>query len=94
MTTIDDVEDFLRLLKVKIRIYGILYYDDRGKNIATLAELEITPNSRDQVIEGLEAADYCYGPIENSLTEDGELWVFGKVVKKKGSVHQNNAGAS
>ena len=43
MATKEQVEEFLRDLKQKIRIWGILYRDDRGKNAQTLADLELSP---------------------------------------------------
>ena len=44
MVTKDEVQQFLNQLKEKIKVFGIIFRDDRGKNLQTLAELEITPN--------------------------------------------------
>jgi hypothetical protein len=38
-----EVENFLKQFHQKLKIYNIIFRDDRGKNIRTLAELEITP---------------------------------------------------
>lgn len=47
MATIKEVERFLLNLKEKIKIYNIIYRDERGKNIQSLAELVyIFPYSR------------------------------------------------
>lgn len=51
MATEDDVKRFLDNFFTKLEIYQILFRDDRGKNSAALAELEITPNARIKVIK-------------------------------------------
>ena len=68
-------------MKEKIRVFGIIYRDDRGKNMQTLATLEITPMFRDKVILKLGVEDYSEGPLIDSINNFGELWVFGKDVK-------------
>ncbi len=42
MTTQEDVEKFLEQFRVKMEIWGILFRNDRGKNIQTLIDLNIT----------------------------------------------------
>lgn len=81
MTTKEDVERFLLRMKEKIKIFGIIYRDDRGKNNQTLADLEITPKFRDSIILNLDVEDYSEGPIIDTLNKYGEMWVFGKDVK-------------
>ncbi|MFR9670441.1 MAG: toxin [Rikenellaceae bacterium] len=83
MTTINDVQKFLNRFKAKINILGIIYMDERGKNTQALAELEITPAYRREVIDRIEAIDYSEGPIINDRDNRGDLWVFGKDVKGK-----------
>ena len=63
MATKEEVERFLSRMKEKINVFGIIYRDDRGKNIQTLVELEITPKFRDSVILHLGVEDYSEGPI-------------------------------
>ena len=46
MATKNEVEHFLSLFKEKVKIYDIVFRDDRGKNMQTLAELDITPRYR------------------------------------------------
>ena len=41
MATKEQVEDFLKRLKEKIKVFDIIFWDDRGKNLQTLATLEI-----------------------------------------------------
>ena len=81
MVTKQQVEDFLKRLKEKIKVFDIIYRDDRGKNLQTLATLEITPTYRKQVILNIEPEDYSEGPIVDTLNKMGEMWVFGKNVK-------------
>jgi len=81
MVTIEEVEKFLARMKEKVKVFGIIYRDDRGKNMQTLAELEITPVFRDSIILNLDVEDYSEGPIIDTLNNYGEMWVFGKDVK-------------
>ena len=77
----DDVEKFLNQFHEKLKIYDIVFRDDRGKNLQTLAELNITPNDRVSVIKTIQVEDYSSGPIVDTLNKMGDLWVFGKDVK-------------
>ena len=79
--TSDDVQCFLEQFHEKMRIFGILYRDDRGKNQKALEELEIVPSFRKVVIENLKVEDYVEGPLVDELNKLGEMWVFGKDVK-------------
>ena len=42
MATKEEVQRFLNQMKEKIKVFGIIYRDDRGKNAQTLIDLEIT----------------------------------------------------
>ena len=81
MATKEQIEDFLKRLKEKIKVFDIIFRDDRGKNLQTLASLEITPTYRKQVVLNIESEDYVEGPIVDTLNKMGEMWVFGKNVK-------------
>ena len=81
MTTKDDVERFLAQFHTKMKVFGIIYRDDRGKNQKTLEELEIMPSQRKVVIEKLKVKDYVQGPLVDELNKIGEMWVFGKDIK-------------
>ena len=81
--TKEDVQRFLNQMKEKIKVFGIMYRDDRGKNAQTLIDLEITPKYRDTVIINLEVEDYSEGPVIDTLYRCGEMWVFGKDVKNR-----------
>jgi ribosomal protein S9 len=81
MITKKEVESFLKELHTKMKIFGILFRDDRGKNQAALQELEIIPSYRTVVIDNLCVEDYVKGPVVDELNRLGEMWVFGKDVK-------------
>lgn len=81
MTSRGDVELFLDSFRAKMKSFGILYRDDRGKNQKALEELEIVPAYRRIIIENLKAEDYLEGSVIDTLNRLGELWVFGKDVK-------------
>lgn len=81
MVTKEDVESFLSNFHSKVNVYGIVFRDDRQKNLETLAELEITPLYRETIILGLEYIDYVDGPIVETLYDLGDMWVFGKDIK-------------
>ena len=76
-----EVENFLKQFHQKLKIYNIIFRDDRGKNMKTLAELEITPIYRETVIQELNVEDYSQGPIVDELYKLGDMWVFGKDIK-------------
>ena len=81
MATREQVEAFLVRLKEKIQVFDIVFRDDRGTNLQTLATLEIAPIYRKQVILNIDPEDYSEGPIVDTLNKMGEMWVFGKDVK-------------
>ena len=81
MISKEDIQHFLDQFNTKMKVFGIIYRDDRGKNRRTLEELEIVPMYRRVVIESLTVEDYVQGPIIDELNRLGEMWVFGKDVK-------------
>ena len=83
MATKQDVANFLQKLISKIDIFGIVFRDDRGKNLQTLLDLEITSKRREEIIKDLCVNDFIGGPTSDMINEYGELWVFGKDVKKE-----------
>ena len=82
MATREEVEAFLREFKQKMKIWSVLFRDDRGKNAQTLADLELRPIDREKVLENLSPEDFCSGPQEEKLYKGSDLWVFGKEIKK------------
>lgn len=79
--TKDDVQRFLEQFHSRMKVFGIIYRDDRGKNQKTLEELEIVPSFRKVIIENLRVEDYVEGPLIDTLNQLGEMWVFGRDVK-------------
>lgn len=77
----NDAQAFLTQFHEKLRVFGIIYRDDRGKNQKTIEELEIVPMFRKVIIENLRVEDYVQGPLIDELNKLGEMWVFGKDVK-------------
>lgn len=83
MTSEQEVEKYLTELKVKMKIFGILFFDDRGKNQQALHDLEISPDRRKEIIHSLKAEDYSQGPLDEKLHGILPMWIFGKQVRKK-----------
>lgn len=82
MITKQEVEVFLNDFKVKMRVFQILFRDERMKNTQSLLLLEMTPDARKKVIESLTFEDYSEGPLTDTLYGIASTWVFGKNVKK------------
>lgn len=82
MASKQEVEKFLKELKVKTDVFGILFLDDRGKNQQTLHDLEISPSKRKDIIANFKPEDYCEGPLEEKMRDILPMWVFGKEVKE------------
>ncbi len=78
-----EVALFLKDFKEKMKFWDVLFRDDRGKNTQTLVELELRPIERKAILEALESIDYSQGPIAETLYKGADMWVFGKMVKKK-----------
>jgi hypothetical protein len=83
MSTETEVAFFLKVFKQKMKLWDVLFRDDRGKNFQTLVELELRPIERKSIIEALEIQDYSEGPLEEKLYGGADMWVFGKIVKKR-----------
>lgn len=56
MASKEEVEQFLRQFYQKLEIYG-------GKNLSTLALLDIPPSARTKIIKRITVEDYSEGPI-------------------------------
>tara|TARA_R110000850_G_C9990883_1_gene467015 strand:- start:6833 stop:7180 length:348 start_codon:yes stop_codon:yes gene_type:complete len=83
MSTATEVASFLKDFKFKMKIWDVLFRDDRGKNAQTLSELELRPIERKTILETLETKDYSEGPLEELLYKGPDMWVFGKTVKNR-----------
>ncbi len=83
MSTEEEVTSFLNNFKTKMKFWDVLFRDDRGKNAQALVDLELRPIERKEILETLEVTDYCEGPHEEKLYGGADMWVFGKIIKKK-----------
>lgn len=83
MASEQEVDRYLKELKVKMEIFGILFLDDRGKNQQTLHDLEISPAKRREIIADLKIGDYSEGPLDEKMRVILPMWVFGKNVKER-----------
>jgi len=83
MSTETEVASFLKSFKEKMRIWDVLFRDDRGKNAQALATLELRPIERKAILEALETKDYSDGPLEEKLYGGAYMWVFGRTIKKR-----------
>lgn len=83
MATREEVERFLNNFHAKLKVFHIIFRDDRGKNAQALADLEITPMYRETIIKDIVVEDYSEGPIVDAINKLGEMWVFGKDVKQQ-----------
>lgn len=81
MAVRDEVEAFLASFHEKVKVFGILFRDDRVKNRNALFDLDITRFERMEIIKSIETEDYSEGPIIDELNLGSEMWVFGKDVK-------------
>lgn len=81
VATYCEIESFLEEFKTKANVFGIVYVDTKPNNIDTLAELEITPDDRDNYVKSLKPENYCKGPLANDYPNQNDVWVFGKIIK-------------
>lgn len=82
MSEKNDVEQFLRDFKVKLKIFDVVYVN-REKNTQALLDLEMRPAERRKILEQLKTEDYCEGPLEETMYGGSNMWVFGKVISGK-----------
>lgn len=83
MASSDEVLLFLKDFNEKIKVWDIIFLDNRAKNTQTLLLLEITPNERKRIIKELNLDNFSEGPIKDSMNIGADLWVFGKMVKRE-----------
>ncbi|OFY96826.1 MAG: toxin [Bacteroidetes bacterium RIFCSPLOWO2_12_FULL_31_6] len=83
MSSVAEVASFLKEFKEKMKFWDVLFRDDRGKNAQALVDLELRPIERKTILETLETKDYSEGPLEETLYKGTDMWVFGKIIKKK-----------
>ena len=83
MSSDKEVKAFLKDFKEKMKFWDIIFRDDRGKNAQALVDLELRPIERKSILELLEPKDYTEGPLKEKLYGGADMWVFGRIIKKK-----------
>ena len=85
MATGEEVERFLRDFTFKMGFWGLLIRVDRTnlKNTITLLALEFNHSHVKQILAELKSEDYSQGPLSDKLYEHSDMWVFGKMIKKR-----------
>ena len=83
----DEIKSFLIAVKTTLQRSTdsgptLTFSTVREKNMNTLAKLEMETSDVSEVIMLLTPDDYCEGPLKDSKII-GDLWIFGKVVKKR-----------
>lgn len=81
VATPEQVEDFLKLVREKIKVFGAVYRP-RDKNLETLAELDIFPALRDDYISKLTFKNYYTGPKNDTFDpKKPDYYEFGIEIK-------------
>ena len=82
MSTKQEVDQFLNQVKDKIRVFDVVFRP-RGKNLDTLAALDITAVKRKEYLMNLKAEDYYAGPKQDTYdTTRPDYYEFG--IQRKG----------
>jgi hypothetical protein len=81
----EEVEQFLREFIAKSKIWDVIIRTDRtnDKNELTLFELEIKYADVARILCELTCEDYSDGPIPDKLYNISDMWIFGKIIKKR-----------
>lgn len=75
-----EVSQFLTTFQMKMKIFDVLFLDDRSKNGNALTGLEMRPMERLTVLERLTVENYSEGPKNDNMMGSSPLWVFGSIV--------------
>jgi hypothetical protein len=81
MSTHAEVAKFLSVFKAKMKIWNVVFMDNRDKNVRTLMVLEYNGPERTKFLEELKVEDYSQGPLPEEWLGGKEMWVFGKKIK-------------
>ncbi len=82
MPTAADVEAFLREFHARMKVWSVVFRDDRAKNMEALVVLGIVPRARERMLAELSVMDFSEGPMKDTLNSGPDLWVFGKELKE------------
>ena len=81
LNTLGELASLLEDLKARIQRDGLLFMNNRLKNAQTLSDLEITTRQQHEIINSIEAMDYCGGPASDEKYPWKSVSVFGKVFR-------------
>jgi hypothetical protein len=95
LTTVEEAGDLLQEIKEKIHQNGLVFMNGRNKNRQTLADFGITATRQKEIIDQLQAIDYCGGPDPDEKYSWKSVSVFGTIFRGaelyiKFSVGMNN----
>jgi len=82
MPTEQEVDAFLKEFPTRMKVWDVVFRDDRSKNVESLGVLGIVPNMRKAVLQDLSVSDFSRGPFKDGLNSGPDLWEFGKEVKE------------
>jgi hypothetical protein len=83
MASMSEVEEFLRTLKEKIKVFDIAF-KGRPKNTQALADLDILPIDRVQYLLNLTSENYYSGPNRDTYdSTKPDYYEFGIQIKRK-----------
>ena len=82
MPTSVEVEAFLQEFHARMRVWRVVFRDDRAKNMEALVVLGIVPKTRERLLAELTVEDFSEGPMKDMLNSGPDLWVFGKKLKE------------
>jgi len=70
-----EVSFFLEAFHRHKAIYGIVFYDPE-KNLQALLDMEMSPYTREKIIDDIKVEDCCEGPLYSSEYPDITCWKF------------------
>ncbi len=71
----EDVSFFLEAFHRHKAIYGIVFYDPE-KNLQALLDMEMSPYTREKIIDEIKAGNCCEGPLYTPNYPDITYWKF------------------
>ncbi|TMI63767.1 MAG: toxin [Bacteroidetes bacterium] len=77
-----EISQFLQDFQAKLSIWGIIYRDDRNKNLQSLLTLDILPARRTELLKTITVEDFVEGPLRENLYGGADMWVFGKTIRQ------------
>jgi hypothetical protein len=81
MTNKLEVEQFLKQLKQHLSIWQVIFINRPKNQLQALADLEITPKKREDIIKNLTYKNYSEGPKLETQYGGAGIWIFGKTIK-------------